>query len=104
GADAGEGAAAAGTIIIGSNDELLGGVDWLAVVHQVDDAVGFRVRLFLAVGGIFGRLGDVDLVGDTVEHVVIIGGKVRIDQRGVLGTFFDLIENASRTFEPVLHI
>src|SRR5690606_23674595 len=99
-----EAAAAAGAIIIRGDNEFLGRDDGLAVIHQIDDAAGVRIDLFLAIGGIFRGLGDVDVVGDPVDDVVIVGREVRIDESGILGALFGLVEDAGRTFEPVLHV
>ena len=72
GADAGEAAAAAGAVVVGGDDELLRRIDRLAVEHQVDDAA-IGVADVLALGAVFGGLGDIDLVGDAVDDVEIVG-------------------------------
>ena len=48
--------------------------------------------------------GQVDLVGDAVDDIVIVGREVRVDERRILRSRLDLVENAGRHFEPVLHL
>lgn len=43
---------------------------------------------------IAGRFGEVDLVGDAVDHVVIVGREVRIDEGYILRALLDLVEDA----------
>src|SRR5690606_10879808 len=71
GIDVGECAAATGAIVVRGDDELLGRVDRLAVILKIDNPVGIGVGFFLAVGRIFRGLGEIDLVGDPVDDVVI---------------------------------
>ena len=92
-------AAAAGAVVVGGDDELLGWVDRLAVMAEVLDAAGVWIDGF-AFGVVFGGLAEVDLVGDAVDDIEIVGWESGVDERLVAGVGGDLVELAGGHFEP----
>ena len=66
-------------VVVGHDDKFLIGVNLFALVFEVADPTGIWVGQF-AFAVVFVRLGDVKLIGNTVDNIKVISPVVSIDQ------------------------
>ena len=66
-------------VVVGHDDKFLIGVNLFALVFQITDPAGIWVGQF-AFAVVFVRLGNVKLIGNTVDNIKVISPVVSIDQ------------------------
>ena len=66
-------------VVVGHDDKFLIGVNLFALVFQVADSAGIWVGQF-AFAVVFVRLGNVKLIGNTVDNIKVISPVVSIDE------------------------
>ena len=95
--------AAARAIVVGGHHEPLRRIDRCPVPRKVHDPAGRGIdhRTVLVE---FRRLRQVDPVRHPIDHVEVVAGEVRVDQRLICPARRDLVEDPGRPFQPVLHL
>ena len=66
-------------VVVGHDDKFLIWINLLALIFQITDTTGIWVGQF-AFAVVFIRLGNVKLIGNTVDNIKVISPVVSIDQ------------------------